>query len=55
MTCPVGPHARCCPRFVSIDKTDVKTSQGNTRHVGPVITLSKYARRRNAGRSDAMV
>jgi integrase len=29
--------------MVSIDKTDVKTAQGNMRHAGPEIMLSKYA------------
>ena len=29
--------------MVSIDKTDVKTAQGNMRHPGPEIMLSKYA------------
>jgi integrase len=29
--------------MVSIDKTDVKTAQGNMRHAGPEIMLRKYA------------
>lgn len=29
--------------MVSIDKTDVKTAQGNMRHTGPEVMLSKYA------------
>jgi integrase len=29
--------------MVSIDKTDVKTAQGNMRHANPEIMLSKYA------------
>jgi hypothetical protein len=29
--------------MVSTDKTDVKTAQGNLRHAGPEIMLSKYA------------
>jgi integrase len=29
--------------MVSIDKTDVKTAQGNMRHAGPGIMLRKYA------------
>ena len=29
--------------MVSIDKTDVKTAQGNMRHAGPEVMLSKYA------------
>ena len=29
--------------MASIDKTDVKTAQGNMRHANPEIMLSKYA------------
>ena len=29
--------------MVSIDKTDVKTAQGNMRHAGPEIMLRQYA------------
>ena len=29
--------------MVSIDKTDVKTDQGNTRHAGPEVMLKQYA------------
>ncbi|MFZ0998118.1 MAG: hypothetical protein WAO17_07965, partial [Candidatus Sulfotelmatobacter sp.] len=29
--------------MVSIDKTDVKTAQGNMRHAGPEIMLRSYA------------
>jgi len=29
--------------MVSIDKTDVKTAQGNMRHAGPEIMLRRYA------------
>ena len=44
--------------MVSIDKTDVKTAQGNMRHAGPEIMLRKYAQvvtPENAGRSGAVV
>ena len=29
--------------MVSIDKTDVKTAQGNMRHAGPEVMLKQYA------------